>query len=310
MRDAAEIFIRRSDNPILTTEDWPYPVNAVFNAGATVQNGETLLLVRVEDRTGVSHLTAARSPDGFKEWRVDPAPSMKPHPHHPEERWGLEDPRVVWLDALNCWAVTYTAYSSDGPLVALATTVDFRTFERLGRMTTPENKDAALFAKQIHDRWLMIHRPVCGMSTNADIWISESPDLVHWGRHQPLLRGRGGPYWDAGRIGLSAPPLLTGAGWLILYHGVKKTCSGPIYRQGLALLDREEPTHVLGRSGQWVFSPTAPYERTGDVGNVVFCCGWVLVGDEVRIYYGGADSCMAVATASLEELMTCLEPVR
>lgn len=300
-----EVFQRHPANPILHASDWPYPVNAVFNAAATVHAGETLLLVRVEDRTGASHLTAARSADGLTGWRIDPAPALAPSGEHPEEIWGLEDPRVTWLEARGCHAVAYTGYSPAGPGVCLATTTDFRRFERLGLILCPENKDAALFPRRFDGRWRILHRPVSGES--ADIWISASPDLAHWGDHRVLLRARSGPFWDAGKIGLSAPPLLTPEGWLLLYHGVKDTCFGSVYRQGLALLDRDDPTRVLGRTRSWVFAPRAPYERSGDVGNVVFSCGWTLDGDEVRLYYGGADTCMAVATAPLGRLLAAVE---
>ena len=299
------LFRRHSANPILKPADWPYPVNTVFNAGATEHDGETLLLARVEERSGVSHLCAARSKDGVGDWRVDAAPTLAPSPDHPEEAWGIEDPRISRLDEIDRFAITYTAYSPSGPGVSLATTEDFRSFERLGMVFCPENKDAAVLPGRAGGRWWMLHRPVAGGV--ADIWLSASTDLVHWGEHRVVLRARSGPYWDAGKIGLSAQPLRTGAGWLVLYHGVKRTVSGGIYRQGLALLDLERPWRVLARTGDWIFAPTEPYERTGDVGNVVFCCGWTLRGDEVRMYYGGADTCMAVAMASLEDLLGVLE---
>jgi predicted GH43/DUF377 family glycosyl hydrolase len=151
----------------------------------------------------------------------------------------------------------------------------------------------------------MLHRPVTG-GFGAHIWLSRSPDLVHWGEHELVLQARSGPYWDAGKIGLSAPPLRTNKGWLILYHGVRNTCSGAIYRQGLALLDLADPTKVLARTGDWLFGPEAGYERVGDVGNVVFCCGWTLVDKEVRLYYAGADSNVCLATARLGDLLGLL----
>ncbi len=168
----------------------------------------------------------------------------------------------------------------------------------------PENKDAALFDRRVDGDFWLIHHPVAGSAAN--IWVSRSRDLVHWGRHQVLLRARSGPYWNAGKIGLSAPPLRTDAGWLMLYHGVKQSCFGAIYRQGLALLDLDDPLRVLGRTKEWIFAPHEGYERSGDVGNVVFSCGWTLVDGDVRMYYGGADTCMAVATAPLDALLATL----
>jgi len=308
MDRSKQLFIRHPDNPILTGEHWPYLVNTVFNAAAADLDGETLLLVRVEDRSGVSHLTVARSADGIHDWRIEQQPALAPSPDHPEEQWGVEDPRATWLEELGRFAVTYTAYSPPGPLVALATTADFRTWERIGPVLPPENKDAALLPQRFDGRWAMLHRPVTSMESGAHIWLSFSPDLRHWGDHRPLLLARTGPYWDAGKIGLSAQPLRTERGWLLLYHGVKHTCFGSIYRQGLALLDLQDPRTVLGRTHEWVFSPFESYERSGDVGNVVFACGWMLAGDEVRLYYAGADTCMAVATAPLDQVLAAVAP--
>ena len=168
-----ELFRRSEKNPILTASDWPYPVNAVFNPGAIrLSDGQTLLLARVEDRTGISHLTAARSHDGVTNWQIDPQPTLAPDPkNYPEEEWGVEDARIVFLAELEQHAVTYTAYSSRGPLVSLALTRDFKTFERRGMIMKPEDKDAAFFPRRIGGRWALIHRPVMPGSS-ADIYIS------------------------------------------------------------------------------------------------------------------------------------------
>jgi predicted GH43/DUF377 family glycosyl hydrolase len=299
-----ELFERCPKNPILTVEDWPYPANAVFNAAAAIVDGETLLLVRVEDFRGASHLTVARSKDGISNWRIDKQPTFAPSPAHPEEIWGIEDPRITWLDELKEWAITYTAFSSGGPLVSLATTKDFKKFARLGPVMPPEDKDAAIFPVKINGLWAMLHRPVVGFPhIEGHIWLSFSPNLKHWGEHHILLRARQGSWWDANKIGLSAPPIQTKHGWLILYHGVRTTASGSIYRLGLALLDLEKPVKVLRRSDEWVFGPKASYEREGDVDDVVFPCGWTVRDGTVYMYYGAADSCIALATAKLKDLI-------
>lgn len=304
-----ELFRRHPANPIVQTRDLPYPANAVFNAGATRFGEETLLLLRVEDRRGMSHLTVARSRNGVDGWAIDPRPTLLPDPeHHPEELWGIEDPRLTRIEELDLWAVLYTSYSRGGPLVSLATTRDFRTFERKGVVMPPEDKDAALFPVRFRGRWAMLHRPVTAFAgVGAHIWISFSPDMKHWGDHQILIPARQGGWWDANKIGLSPPPLATERGWLILYHGVRQTAGGCIYRLGLALLDFEDPTRVRARADEWVFAPAEPYEITGDVDKVVFPCGWVVEGDAVRLYYGGADKCIALATASVRELLDWLE---
>jgi len=306
-----EVFQRYPQNPILTAQDWPYPVNSVFNAAATTKvNGKILLLARVEDMRGISHLTAARSSDGVKDWEIDHQPTFLPDPeNYPEEIWGVEDPRITYLEEQDRWAITYTAYSQAGPLVSLATTKDFRTFERLGPIMPPENKDAALFPIRFQGRWAMLHRPVpASAGIGAHIWISFSPDLRHWGDHRLLIRARQGGWWDANKIGLCPPPLATPDGWLILYHGVRQTVGGCIYRLGLALLDLDDPAKVIRRSDEWIFSPREHYEREGDVEDVVFPCGWVLEDTgRIKLYYGGADTCVALATGQLDDILEYLK---
>ncbi len=304
------LFHRYSGNPILTAADWPYPVNSVFNCGATLlADGTTLLLCRVEDRSGKSHLCAARSADGVTGWRIDPQPTLLPDPfNYPEEIWGIEDPRISYVPELGKYAVVYTSYSRGGPGVSLALTEDFRTFERYGVVMPPEDKDAALLPRRIGDFWALIHRPVTTWM-GAHIWISYSPDLRHWGSHKLILRAREGGWWDANKIGLSPPPIETSKGWLIIYHGVRQTASGCLYRLGLALMDLNTPERCLLRGDTWVFGPEEPYERQGDVANVVFPCGYTLGsdGDSLKLYYGAADTSIALATASVRELLDWLE---
>jgi predicted GH43/DUF377 family glycosyl hydrolase len=305
------LFRRHPGNPILTAKYWPYPVNTVFNAGAVrlQTSGETLLLVRCEDRRGHSHLTAARSKDGAGGWEIDPSPTFtREAPGHSEELWGVEDPRITWVPELGRYAVTYVAYGRGGPGVSLALTEDFRRFERIGMVLPPEDKDAALFPCRFGGRWALIHRPV-PIHGAADMWISYSPDLVHWGDHRLLIQARRGGWWDAQKIGLSPQPIETKEGWLLLYHGVRQTAAGALYRLGLVLLDRESPTEVLLRSDEWVFGPHADYERVGDVADVVFPCGATVApdGDTLSLYYGGADTVMCLATASLRELLGWLK---
>ncbi len=213
-----ELFLRHPQNPILTVKQWPYPANAVFNAGATFVDDQTLLMVRVEDRRGISHLTIARSADGIENWQIEPIPTFPPDPANcPEEAWGVEDPRISYLSELGEWVISYIAYSDFGPLVSLARTKDFRSFKRIRAVLPPENKDAALFPVRFGNRWAMIHRPTPTPSdVGKHIWISFSPDLKHWGDHQILIRARRGGWWDANRIGLSPPPLRTPEGWLLL----------------------------------------------------------------------------------------------
>lgn len=303
------LFNRHGEKPVLTAAEWPYPVHTVFNPGAVrLKDGTTLLLCRVEDRRGLSHLCAARSKNGFDGWVIDEKPTLIPDPgNYPEELWGIEDPRITFLEETGLYMVAYTAYSKGGPGVALAETADFRAFKRYGMVMQPDDKDAALLPRRINGSYALIHRPI--NDRGAHIWISYSPDLQNWGNHKLVLPARRGAWWDANKVGLTGPLIETPKGWLMLYHGVRQTASGCIYRLGAALLAPDNPEQCLLRGDSWIFSPEAPYERTGDVANVVFPCGQTIGadGDTIHLYYGAADTSVALATGSIRRLLRWLE---
>jgi predicted GH43/DUF377 family glycosyl hydrolase len=301
-----EIFRRFPDNPILTSEDMPYICNTVFNPGAVMMEYCTLLLLRVEDTEGRSHLTVARSANGVSNWQIEAQPLLAPgRDHNPFEEYGCEDPRITYLDDLKTYVIAYTAYSPMGAGVALALTTDFQTVERLGLILAPSNKDAAVFPRKIRDKYWMLHRPASGSIEH--IWLNESTDLVHWGKPWMIIGERGGPWWDGVRVGANGVPIETKDGWLILYHGVKEFPAGPKYRMGAALLDLEDPCRLIARLPYWIFGPKDPYEVTGDVPNIVFSCGHTIVGDEIRLYYGAADTCVCLATASIQDILDVLK---
>lgn len=308
-REYPELFRRYHSNPLLTAADWPYPAHTVFNAGATrLCDGTTLLLCRVEDRRGLSHLCAARSADGVGGWIVDPQPTLLPDvQHYPEELWGIEDPRITFVEELGKYAVAYTAFSRGGPGVALALTEDFREFERFGLIMQPDDKDAALLPRRIDGSFALLHRPMTDLG--AHIWISYSPDLRNWGGHKLLLPARKGGWWDANKVGLSPPLIETPRGWLMLYHGVRQTAAGCLYRLGLALFALDQVDHCLLRGDSWIFGPETGYERQGDVPNVTFPCGYTLGadGDTINLYYGAADTSIALAIGRISELLDWLD---
>lgn len=304
-----ELFHRSKKNPILTAANWPYPINTIFNAGATLlADGTTLLLCRVEDRRGLSHLCAAQSVNGIDDWKIDRQPTLFPDvKNYPEELWGIEDPRITYIKELNKYAIIYTAYSEEGPGVALSFTDDFIHFDRYGMIMSPDNKDAAIFPRKINGRWVLIHRPLTGV--RAHMWLSYSPDFKTWGNQILMMSARKGAWWDANKIGLSPPPFETSEGWLVIYHGVKISCSGCIYRLGLALFDLNKPEICLKRSDEWMFAPEEPYELHGDVNKVVFPCGYTISpdGDTINMYYGAADTCIALATGSIRKILRWLD---
>ena len=304
-----QLFLRHKLNPILNAANWPYQANSVFNPGAVrLTDGTTLLLCRVEDRRGLSHLCAARSVNGVDDRQIDSEPTLKADPERfPEELWGIEDPRITYVPEIGKYAIVYTAYSRGGPGVALALTEDFHHFERYGLIMQPDDKDAALLPRRIDGIWALIHRPVG--PTSAHMWISYSSDLHNWGGHKQILEARLGGWWDANKIGLSPPPIETSQGWLVIYHGKRQNSSGSIYRLGLALFDLDAPERCLIRGDEWVFGPEEPYEQRGDVDSVVFPCGYTLGadGDTINLYYGAADTCIAMATGSVRAIFRWLK---
>ncbi len=303
------LFTRSAKNPILTAQDWPYPAHTVFNPGATrLKDGTTLLLCRVEDFRGISHLTVARSKNGVDGWEIDKVPTMFPDPEHrPEELWGLEDPRIIFMPEKERYFITYTAYTRSGPGVAIASTEDFVEFEHGGMIMQPDDKNAALLPRTFDGNYVLLHRPVTDHT--AGIWIARSPDLINWGSHELLLPARRGGWWDANRIGLACPPIETDRGWLVFYHGVRSNGAGVLYRVGVALFELEHPDHCLLRGDGWVFGPVEPYETAGDVAYVVFPCGYTLAddGETLNIYYGAADTCIGLATTTLTKVFTWLD---
>jgi predicted GH43/DUF377 family glycosyl hydrolase len=300
-----DLFTRSPANPLLSAADWPYPVNSVFNPAAALVDGETVLLCRVEDRRGISHLTVARSADGETGWRVDEAPLITAADHGYTSRWGVEDPRINRVDGHDGWLITYTAYGPEGPCVALAATEDFRTVERIGVVMSPDDKNASLLSRRVDGQYVLFHRTTSRTSHRADVWLSRSADLRSWRTPQLVLSARPGPWWDNLRIGMGPPPLWTPHGWLGFYHGIKEIAGGLVYRMGLVLLDQDRPARVLRRSDEWLLGPVAPYERIGDAPNVVFPTGLLHdpERDLLRLYYGAADSHVALATASYSQVI-------
>jgi beta-1,4-mannooligosaccharide/beta-1,4-mannosyl-N-acetylglucosamine phosphorylase len=299
-----ELFVRHPDNPLITVYDMPYQANAVFNAGAADLGDEVLLLMRVESCSGRSHLIVARSNDGVSNWRIPDLALIHARQNVPDEIGGAEDCRITWVKELDAWALAYVAVKPEGPGVALATTSDFETVDRIGVVLPPDNKNAALFPCTFDGDYAMLHRPHAG---GGSVWIAYSPDLIHWGRHSVVIPTRGGPWWDSVRVGAGLPPIRTDEGWLVIYHGVKQGVGGPIYRLGAALLDLDRPHQIVGRARRWLLTPSKDYERTGDGPNVVFACGGFVRDETLWMYYGAADSSICLATANLSDILSKID---
>ena len=249
--------------------------------------------------TTLSHLRLLSSVDGIH--FTEPENSQPFMGSGDLEIYGIEDCRVAQIGAT--YYLTYTQVSGNGVGVGLRITRNWTDFDHVGMIFPPHNKDCAIFEERIGGKYYALHRPSSPELGGNYIWLAESPDLIHWGRHRCLAHSRGG-YWDGARVGAGAAPIRTSEGWLEIYHGVRKTASGAIYRLGAMLLDLEDPSRVIANTRAAILSPEEPYERVGDVPNVVFSCGAILEPDgEVKIYYGGADTVMCLATARLADLI-------
>ena len=246
-RKGRDLVHRWEGNPAVTMEDIPFRANTVFNGTPVVTDEGVLLLFRVEGQQGYSFFALARSRDGVR-FEVDKKPVMMPARTGALAKYesrGIEDPRATIVDG-TCY-VMYTAVGPWGPRIALARTEDYVKYETMAMVSEPGNKDGLLFPRKINGRYVRLDRPI-GLGRGS-IWISYSPDLLNWGDSEIVMAPRRG-YWDEYRIGGSAPPTETGQGWLVIYHGVKMTASGPIYRVGTALLDLKNPVQVLKRCGK------------------------------------------------------------
>jgi predicted GH43/DUF377 family glycosyl hydrolase len=298
---ASDMLTRYPGNPIITADDVPFSCNTVFNASPVKLDDEYVLLLRVEGQHGYSLFSLGRSRDGYS-FEIEPEPVMTPAAEEPFRRYeeaGIEDPRVTVLEGVP--HIVYTAFSGAGPVMALARTTDFGTYERLGVISEPGNKDGMLFPRKIGGRYARFDRPIA--NGVGSIWVSYSPDLIHWGDSHVVISPRAG-HWDSYRVGASAIPIETDEGWLEIYHGTKMTSGGPIYRAGVCLLDLEDPSVVIGRGPVPVLSPRTEYERVGDINNVVFASGAIVEPDgEVKVYYGAADTSICVATGNLGEMV-------
>ncbi|NOY12240.1 MAG: glycosidase [Deltaproteobacteria bacterium] len=302
---------RYAKNPILTKEQVPYKVETVHNAGVVKHQGKYVMLFRSHLQNGRSIIGLAESADGFS-FSVSKDPFLVPATEGPfaeYEEFGVEDLRICAMQGED-YLLTYSAYSKHGVRVALARTADFRQIERVAMISQPDMRNVVIFPEKWNGRYVRLDRPHSEISPWS-ICISYSPDLIHWGDSQVLMKPL--PYhWDEMKIGPGATPFRTKAGWLHIYHGVFKTMAGAVYRLGVALHDFADPAKILGISDDWILQPEDPWEITGYVSNVVFTCGAVPEEDgTVKIYWGGADSVMCVGTAQITDLVKmCLERPR
>jgi beta-1,4-mannooligosaccharide/beta-1,4-mannosyl-N-acetylglucosamine phosphorylase len=302
---STEVLWRSSRNPIVARDQLPRS-NSIFNS-AVVRYGDGFSGVfRVDDRTRTMNVHAGRSDDGVV-WQIDEEPiRFAPADARVREIQATfehaYDPRVTWLE--DRWYVTWCS-GYHGPTIAVAYTHDFETFHQLDNAFLPFNRNGVLFPRRVGGSYALLSRPSDdGHTPFGDVFYSESPDLVHWGRHRHVLGTR--PWtWESTKVGAGPTPIETPDGWLVLYHGVLTSCNGFVYSIGAALLDLDEPWRVVARATDYLLSPQAPYEQVGDVPNVVFPCAALVdeARDRLTVYYGGADTVVCMAHGQLSEVV-------
>lgn len=297
---ANETVLKRYEgNPIIVPEQVP-GANSIFNSAVVPFEGKYAGVFRVDEQDRTMALHPGFSHDGIH-WDISPErihlvcdePEIATH--------GVGyDPRVIPLEGTwyVCWCNNY-----HGPTIGLARTDDFQTFHQLENMLPPYNRNGVLFPRKIGGKYAMLHRPSDrGHTPFGDIYYAESPDLMHWGKQRFVFGTAGG--WQSTKVGPGPVPIETPEGWLILYHGVLTSCNGFVYSMGAAILDLDEPWKVLARTSHYLLAPTTDYERIGDVPNVVFPAACLEKPDgELWIYYGCADTCVALATATIADII-------
>jgi len=297
---SSAVMWRSARNPVIPHDQLPES-NSIYNGSAAPFRGRFAGLFRIDDKRYRHRLHAASSDDGVA-WDIDPEP-IRFTPTAPDlpATHGGYDPRICTF--ADRYYITW-CNGYHGPAVGLCWTEDFQTFHLLENAAMPFNRNGVMFPRKIGDTYALLSRPFApNLGVSGDIFYSQSPDLAHWGRYRHVMSPV--PGWNDTKIGPGPAPLETAEGWLLIYHGVQTTCNGYIYRIGAALLDLDEPWKVRYRSASYVMAPEAPYERCGDVPNVVFPCGMLAdaATGRLAIYYGAADTCLCLAFAHADELI-------
>jgi len=286
--------------PILTTNDIEVLEISKDDPELDLKDARVINYKGVDYLTTLSHLRLVCSDDGHKFYEPKGYPLLMGQGLL--ESFGIEDCRVSYIDGV--YYLTYTAVSANGVGVGLRTTIDWKNFQSHGLILPPHNKDCAFFEEKINGLFYALHRPSSVEIGGNFIWIASSPDGIHWGNHQCILKTRK-DFWDSSRIGAGASPIKTDKGWLAIYHGANPNHQ---YCLGAFLMDLENPSKVIARTEEPIMVPKEEYELEGFFGNVVFTNGHIVNpdGDMVTIYYGASDEFVCGAEFSIKEICSLL----
>lgn len=296
-----DVVWRFQRNPIITREAVPR-ANSIFNSAVVPFADGFAGVFRVDTTARVMQLHAGRSKDGVH-WEIEPQPIefVCDDPEIGRFVYGY-DPRVVWIE--DRYYITW-CNGYHGPTIGVAYTYDFKTFYQLENAFLPYNRNGVLFPRKIRGKYAMLSRPSDkGHTPFGDIFYSESPDMIHWGKHRHVMSPVEGS-WQSTKIGAGPPPIETTEGWLLFYHGVLTSCNGFVYSFGAAILDLDEPWKVIWRTRPYLLNPREVYECVGDVPNVVFPTATLYdpPSGRIAIYYGGADTVTCLAFTLFDELL-------
>ncbi len=294
-----EIVWRYCRNPIIPRNLIPKS-NSIFNSAVIPYQGKFVGVFRIDDTRRVMNLYFGKSEDGLS-WNIE----------HDPIQWQCEDPEIAQFqyryDPRLCWLGDryYITWCNGyhGPTIGIGYTHDFTSFHQMENAFLPFNRNGVLFPRQINGKYALFSRPSDnGHTPFGDIYYSESPDMIHWGHHRYVL---GPGSWCYTKVGAGPTPIETSEGWLMIYHGVLTSCNGYVYSMGAALLDLDQPWKVIYRAEPYLMSPQMLYECVGDVPNVVFPCAALVDAPSGRaaIYYGAADTVVALAFAKVNELV-------
>jgi beta-1,4-mannooligosaccharide/beta-1,4-mannosyl-N-acetylglucosamine phosphorylase len=295
-----DVVWRFDGNPVIPRDLIPQS-NSIFNSAVVPYEGAYAGVFRVDNTARQMQLHVGRSEDGIT-WELNPERIHFEAANDEVGNWVYGyDPRVVWIE--DRYYVTWCNWYH-GPTIGVAYTHDFESFHQLENAFLPFNRNGVLFPRKINGRYAMLNRPSDnGHTPFGDIFYSESPDMHYWGNHRYVFGTAGG--WQSTKVGAGPIPIETSEGWLMIYHGVLTSCNGFVYSAGAALLDLDEPWKVIARGKHYIMAPKELYENVGDVPNVVFPCAALCDADTGRLalYYGGADTVVALAFAYVDELV-------
>lgn len=300
--DYGGIIWRYSKNPVIPRDLIPSS-NSIFNSAVVPFQEGYRGVFRCDDKRRFMQLHSGQSKNGI-DWDINQERiQFKSAPGNEPQEWMYGyDPRVCWIE--DRYWITWCNGYKNWPTIGIAYTHDFVDFYQIENAFLPFNRNGVLFPRKINDRFLMLNRPSDrGHTPFGDIYLSESPDMIHWGKHRLVMTTSSG--WQSTKIGAGPIPIETSEGWLMIYHGVLTSCNGYVYSMGAALLDLEKPWQVLYRTEPYLLHPKMIYEQVGDVPNVVFPCAALTdpASGRMAIYYGAADTVTCLAFCYVEELI-------